>query len=255
MNVLSKAKEVTKIVGGFVKTNSPAILTGIGMAGTITTAILTGKATIKAMKIIEQEEKKAGGRIDTIDKVKKTWKCYIPAGISLVGSMASILAANKILSSRNAALAAGLTASTEALKAFKESANEVVGQETADHIESNAVRKRFGHTIPSDTSKLAVLGKPETLCLDTLTGQFFWSNPNDIKAAVNDFNAELVRTGILSANELLDFLNLKECELAAHNRFNIDDGTLSYRLDSDLADDLTPVLSIIWSDIPAWKYA
>ena len=45
-----------KMVKQFAKKRSPEILTGIGIAGMITTTVLAVKATPKAIQLIEEEK-------------------------------------------------------------------------------------------------------------------------------------------------------------------------------------------------------
>ena len=66
-----------------VSKHSPEILTGIGIAGMITTTVLAVKATPKAIKLIEAEKRvKHVDTLSPIDTVKTAWKCYIPAAIT-----------------------------------------------------------------------------------------------------------------------------------------------------------------------------
>ena len=65
--------------------HSPEILTGLGIAGMITTTVLSVKATPKALQIMaeEQERRKFEGETEEYellpakDVVKLTWRCYI----------------------------------------------------------------------------------------------------------------------------------------------------------------------------------
>ena len=70
-------KEVRNKVISKVSEKSPEILVGIGLAGMLTSTVLAVKATPKALDILAQEEEE----LTTVEKVKKTWKCYIPATI------------------------------------------------------------------------------------------------------------------------------------------------------------------------------
>ncbi len=58
--------------------NSPAILTAIGVTGTLTTAYLTGKATFKAAEILQAEFEEYRP-CTTKEKAQFVWKLYIPA--------------------------------------------------------------------------------------------------------------------------------------------------------------------------------
>lgn len=102
---------LTKILGSVkvatVK-HSPEILTGIGIAGMVTTTVMAVRATPKALELIEEEKrrlnyeileeaKKSGCEtsnpiihLEPIEIIKMTWKCYIPAGVSCIVSMACV---------------------------------------------------------------------------------------------------------------------------------------------------------------------
>jgi hypothetical protein len=95
--------------------NSTAILTGMGVSGTVATAYLTGRASFRAAHIIRNEEvlyevntENDGNSIgverfhhvSTSDKVKLVWKLYIPpVGVGL-GTISSIVMANRSLPRR-----------------------------------------------------------------------------------------------------------------------------------------------------------
>ncbi len=114
--------------------HSPEILTGIGIAGMITTTVMAVRATPKAIELIEKEKdrqnrellKKAEEnghdtcnyieRLKPIDIIKTTWKCYIPAAIIGGLSIACLIGANSVNARRNAALATAYTLSESALK-------------------------------------------------------------------------------------------------------------------------------------------
>ena len=64
------------------KKHSPEILTGIGIAGMITTVVIAVKSTPKAIKLIE--EKKTEHNAETLtplETVKAAWFCYIPSTV------------------------------------------------------------------------------------------------------------------------------------------------------------------------------
>ena len=77
--------------------HSPEILTGIGIAGMITTTVLAVRATPKALILIEEEKRRQNkelyedaerkrldshprvDRLKPMELVRTTWVCYIPA--------------------------------------------------------------------------------------------------------------------------------------------------------------------------------
>ena len=105
-------KNLTAIVKGVKNTlaqHSPEILTGIGIAGMITTTILAVKATPKAVQLIEA--KKDELQLDPEEKltigetIQATWKCYVPAAVTGVAATACLIGASSVNLKRNAALA------------------------------------------------------------------------------------------------------------------------------------------------------
>ena len=59
--------------------HSPEILTGIGIAGMITTTVLAVKATPKALMLIEDAKEEKKDKLTVTETVKAAWKPYIPA--------------------------------------------------------------------------------------------------------------------------------------------------------------------------------
>ena len=57
----------------FVK-HSPEILTGVGIAGMITTTVLAVRATPKAMMLIDKKEYEEQRELTKLETVKAAWK-------------------------------------------------------------------------------------------------------------------------------------------------------------------------------------
>jgi hypothetical protein len=86
---------MSRIIGDIQKAiykHSPEILTGIGIAGMITTTIMAVRATPKAVDLIDREIYRRNENtnspifnLEPVEVVKVAWKCYIPSAI--VGSM------------------------------------------------------------------------------------------------------------------------------------------------------------------------
>ena len=74
--------------------HSPEILTGIGIAGMITTTVLAVKATPKALRLIEAEKHDMHkDELTAIETVKVAWKPYIPAAVTGVTAMGCLIGA------------------------------------------------------------------------------------------------------------------------------------------------------------------
>jgi hypothetical protein len=79
----------------FLIDNSPGILTGLGVAGTVTTAVLTGKAAYSSALDIQAEWNTGGHKnnIPAKDKIALVWKNFIPPAAVGVVTIAAIIGA------------------------------------------------------------------------------------------------------------------------------------------------------------------
>lgn len=81
-----------KSASRFLKKNGGTILAIGASMGVVLTAIETGKASIKAEKLIEMNS--AEPAYTTKEKVKDCWKFYLPAAALGAGTIACILGSN-----------------------------------------------------------------------------------------------------------------------------------------------------------------
>ena len=99
---LSNLVDASKL---FITRRSPEILTGIGIAGMVTTTVLAVKATPKALVLIGQAENEMERDLKPIEAVKVAWKPYIPAIVTGTMSTMCLIGASSVNRRRNAALA------------------------------------------------------------------------------------------------------------------------------------------------------
>lgn len=117
----SNISKVLSSVRTSMAKHSPEILTGIGIAGMITTTVMAVRATPKALILIEDRKEEIGAEeLEVADVVKTTWFCYIPAVITGTLSIACLIGASSVNAKRNAALATAYTLSESALKDYQE---------------------------------------------------------------------------------------------------------------------------------------
>ena len=94
---------ITKGVKGIqraLRKHSPAILTGIGIAGMIAATITAVRTTPKALRMIDEREIKDGKRLNTKEIVQTTWKCYVPAAVTGALSVACLIGASSVNAKR-----------------------------------------------------------------------------------------------------------------------------------------------------------
>ena len=112
-----------------VKKHSPEILTGIGIAGMITTTVLAVRATPKALILIEEKKDELEvNELTPKETVQAAWACYIPTAVIGTVSIACLIGASSVNMRRRAALATAYTLSESALKEYQEKVVETIGE-------------------------------------------------------------------------------------------------------------------------------
>lgn len=272
-------KELTKHGGELVKyisKNSPVILTGCAVAGTVAAVGLAIRATKPALDHIRDEKIKHRDRIiitdgderrdmelteEEIDSiqlkptevVKAVWKDYIPTGITLIGTTACIIGAHSINAKRTAAMAALYTMSESALKDYKEKAEEIVGRGKAEKIK-DAIAEEDLKRHPYDPTRPIILQQGDVMCFDRLTGRYFPSNMQKIKTAVAELNKRMAYGDRVSRNDFYYELGVDGVEFGDDSGWSVEN-QIELEFTSSLMSDGTPVLAIGHKNPPSmWYY-
>ena len=257
LNLSKVAKNMQHTLGKY----SPQILTGIGVAGMITTVVLAVKATPKALELIEdKKEELDADKLTIVDTVKAAWKPYVPAAVTGVLSTVCIIGGNAVGTRRTAALAAAYKISETALHEYKDAIVETVGEEKAEEVKEKVAQNKLDKN-PVVEKQIIVTNKGTFLCYDSLSGRYFQSDIETIRKAQNDINDYLFSEDYASLNMFYDFLGLEHTRLGAELGWKIDSGTLQIEFDSTLASDKsqgiapgTPCLVLDYNVAPKYEF-
>lgn len=215
LNLSALFKRAGKVAGE----NSPAILTAIGVTGTITTAVLAAKGAFEAVgKIQEAAEVKSAkfggegfeeGDADlTLDeKVTATWKCYVPAAATCAVTVAAIICSNRVSERRTAAVASAYAVVKDSYADYRKKTIETVGKKKEQDIRDAVAEDRMNAN-PVSQAVVMITNNGETLCYDQWTDRYFTSTKNAIDAARNEFNKTILHQGYASLAEFYDLLKL-----------------------------------------------
>ena len=233
--------------------HSPEILTGVGIAGMITTAVLAVKATPKALQLIEAEKGRKNAiphreedtvtKLKPIETVKVAWKPYIPAVITGVVSTACLIGASSIHLRRNAALATAYTLSQAALVDYREKVIETIGEKKEKDVREKVNKKRLENN-PVSQNQVFITEKGNTLCYEHLSGRYFKSDIERIRQAVNNLNRTIVTDMYVSLNDFYDELGLDHTGIGYELGWNIDSGLINVDFGSQIAEDGTPCIVV-----------
>lgn len=238
-----------------VNKHAPEILTGVGIAGMITTTVLAVRATPKALRLIEETKDEAQvDQLTPIEVVKATWKCYIPAVVTGTTSVACLIGANSVHLRRNAALATAYKLSETALVEYREQVTETLGEKKEQAIREKVAQKQIEKN-PVSTSDIYITGNGETLCLDPLNDRLFKSNIDRIRKAENTLNKEMIHDmhGYVSLNEFYNELGLKSVETGDLLGWNTEH-LIDLHITAGMTEDEEPCLVIGHYNPPKYKY-
>lgn len=247
--------KLPKIAEKVVSDNATAILTGVGVVGTVATAVLTGRASFKAASIIAGEEEAHildpdWPEISKKGKVVLVWPLYLPAIGTGTATITAIIFANRISSKRMAALAAAYGLSEKAFGEYKDKALQHLGinkeQELKDELAQDKVNLKppQGQTI--------IIGEGEVLCFDAITGRYFKSSMEKIRQAENKVNYEIIHHHAASLSSFYDEIGLPCTSYSDDVGWNVDN-LIEVTYTSVLADD-KPCLVIDFKVAPITGY-
>lgn len=237
-----------------IKKHSPEILTGIGIAGMITTTVMAVRATPKALILIEERKEEIGAeKLEAMDMVRTTWACYIPAAITGTLSVVCLIGASSVNARRNAALATAYTLSESALKDYQGKVIEMFGEKKNEAVK-DAVAKDKVEKNPVVTREVIITEKGNTLCYDAISGRYFKSDIEKIKKAECELNRQMLDDMYVSLNDFYYEIGLDSVKLGDELGWNVDSGYIDLSFSSQLASDGTPCLVIDYSVAPRYDY-
>lgn len=234
--------------------HSPEILTGIGIAGMVTTTIMAVRATPKALVLIKEEKEKSNlDNLPPVEIVKTTWKCYIPAAITGTVSAACLIGANSVNSRRNAALATAYSLSESTLRDYQKKVVETIGEKKEQTVRDAVAKERLEKN-PVENREVVLTTKGDTLCFDVVSGRYFKSDIDKLKKAENELNRQMRDEMYISLNDFYYEIGLEQIKLGDDLGWNIDQGYIDLRFSSQLATDDTPCLVIDYGYGPRYDF-
>lgn len=248
--------KVFKNVQTVVKKHQPEILTGLGVAGFVTTTVMAVKATPKALEVLA--EIKEDHKDDTDKKeyckdfVKKVVPLYVPSAVVGGLSIGCVICANSINTKRNAALAAAYALSESALTEYKEKVVETIG-EKKEKVVREAVAQGRVEKNPIENKEVIYTGDGDTLCMDYFSKRYFKSSIDKLKKVENDLNRRMLLESYVSLNDFYYEIGLSGTKQGDLLGWNIDKGYLKFELDATIVDD-KPCIVLDYKVAPYYDY-
>lgn len=253
----SKLTAVFNRVLAATKKHQPEILTGIGIAGMITTTIMAVKATPKALdrmaEVKEKHEQDTDKKAFAKDVVTRVAPVYIPATIICGLSTACLIGASSVNFRRNAALATAYTLSESALKEYQEKVVETIGEKKEEVVRS-AIAKDHIQNNPPVEQNIVVTGGGDTLCYDTMCKRYFYSSIDKLKRIENDLNKRMRSENYISLNEFYSEVGLDDVAIGYEFGWHIDRDYIELEFSAQLTEKGEPCIVVGFANKPDYDF-
>lgn len=191
-----------KSVGDTLKKASPTIVSCIGAVGVVATAVLAGRGTVKAVRVLDEHNYTVQDKEDKRQILLYTFRYYIPAAVTGAVTIACIIGANVLNRRRQAALASAYTLVSRSYNDYKQKLKELYGEEAHEKVlEALAVEKAkdvhiHGTACFSDCSlEFEDSGEELRLFYDSYTERYFQTTISQVLQAEIHLNRNFALGG------------------------------------------------------------
>ena len=183
-----------------LKKHSSTILTVVGATGVVATAVLSAKATPKALSLLEVARTEKGEDLTIKETIMVAWKPYIPAVFTGFSTIVCILGANYLNTRHQASLMSAYALLDRTYKDYRDKANEIYGEKSDINIKQEIIKTKFDDSMKTDDEKV--------IFFDYHSIRFFESTMDKVLQAESEFLESLhfKRYGCL--NEYYDMLGI-----------------------------------------------
>lgn len=229
-----------------LKKHSPEILMAVGVVGTVTSAVMACRATMKVNEVIEKrnkafdaiqqclEDPQLSEEYTEEDANKDITLAYMQSGVELVKlyapaialgtvSISCLIKSNDILRKRNVALTAAYATIDRSFKEYRKRVADRFGLDVERELKCNIQKKEIEETVVDENGNVTTVTKEIEVCgLDGYSEYaryfdetcFGWDKSPEynlmfIKAQQNYANDVLKAKGRLFLNEVYDMLGMK----------------------------------------------
>jgi Family of unknown function (DUF6353) len=214
---MTRLDNFERLIRRNAKNNSPLILSVVAGVGTIATAYLAGKATIKAVRRCEDWEELNGydddWRIRLLQRVKVSWTFYIPTAVSATSTIACVIAANRIGVRKTIAAQTALTISQQAFSEYRTKVIEQFGDRKDNAIRAAIAEDEIKKNQPP-SQDLLITGPGNYLCYEQYTGRYFASDIEKLRKAENELNAKLLAHDYATLNDFYYMIGIAQTSLS-----------------------------------------
>jgi hypothetical protein len=241
-------KAVIKAAEQVIRSNSPAILAGLGISGLVGTAYLSHRSGYTLGRQLQFDEEHGSPTPTFKEVVRKHWKSYIPPVMAGLVTGGCIIGAVKIGNRRTAALTAAYSLSEKAFSEYKEKVTEKLGikkeQNVRDEIAQDKVTKA---AISRDT---VLVGEGNVLCYELHTGRPFLCTIEKLRKAMNDVNFRVLNQDYATLSEFYYMVGLSPTSSSSDFGWT-SDKPMELEFSTTMAEETRPCIAFEYNYLKA----
>lgn len=193
----------------FVKKNGSTILTCVGGAGVVGTAVLAVKATPKALALLDNAQEEKGEKLTKFEAIRVAGPAYIPTVLVGISTIACIFGANTLNQRQQASLMSAYALLDSSYKEYKSKVVDLYGEETDLRVREELAKDKYtGDEKSSDNGTV--------LFYDEFSSRYFESTTADVLKAEYEINKKLTNWGGAYLNEFYELLGLETTDYGDH---------------------------------------
>ena len=206
---------------GNLKQALPMVMSGLACTGVVATAVLSVKATPKALTLLEEEY--GAEPPSAVDAVKTCWKLYLPAvGVGL-GTIGLIIGAHCLNRRMQASLASAYGLMNSYYRDYQKKVKEVVGEEKEREIRKAIAQDKYEDAAFIDIDLLGVPSEEKALFYDPWGQRYFTALTEDVRNAEYHVNRNFALKGAVGVNEFYTLMGVEPLEELVDVGWSIDD--------------------------------
>lgn len=202
-----------------IKVNKSLILSFVAAGGVIATGIFIGFETPKAIRLLEEEEKKKGEKLTKVETVATASKAYFPAIALGTGTICCIFGIHIFNAKQQASIVAAYTLVNKNFKQYRDALIRLHGEEADKEVRDEVILQNCNyHHIGCDVPDEKIVW------YDEISGESIEAYEKEIIDAEYHFNRNFVMRGYASLNEFYEFLGIPQTEYGDSVGWTCSDG-------------------------------
>ncbi len=201
--------------GRTLKRHTPTILTAVAAVGVVTTGVLSGKASIKASRLLEAEKAEKDADLTVLETLRIVTPTYVSTVCVGTATLACLVGVGVLNRRNQTAVAAAYGILDANFKSYRKAAKEVFGEDADEKIIAEVAKSTYLHGNGMFSSGVIYdakfdMSSEEILFYEEYTGRYFQSTMPAVMNAQYHLNRNLMLRGDATVNEFFEFLGLEQ---------------------------------------------